>query len=671
MKKVTKLLLVASVAALGTIGFNACGDSVTVVEPAPPPPPEPPPPGAEPAVSIKSVTTGVTFIPVNPAAVVGQIDVTLNVEPGDGNTLQKVAILIDGEEVNSQTVTGSVQQKGEGLSLAVAPSEIILSYNTAQIVDGAARWLNEQHALTATMTTDAGTLTAAAVDLTFNNANLTGVIGFTGNSASAAGGATWFGNDDILASHSPIIYSVTKPTVTYTLAGGCVFATGAGGNSVTATLTEDGNKVTYSATIPKAANLGEFPGCVLTASSTASNTPTLNLDNLAPAGPAPANYTYTDGRNAAAVVGGAPNGWANGSTTFGLTALDGGIGTLVFTLNEAVPVAPAFGIPASFDVGDEVSNGADLGESANGADTKWVLTTALEDGLGNETAAAALGPDNACSQCSSGFTVDLTAPVLSGVAPVGVTYLRPDDGTFGVSPADEIFWFTMQDVLSGLNTSGAGIGVTASRTNLEVDDSTGEICDLVAGFAPCALSVPPPADGTPTPSSHAIVLAGVSTNTAFEDAYAVAAQVSDMAGNIATGATGFTVDITSPAIAFTSQQANISVPGAASATASYAGTFSDANGIGSALVTGYLGAFAAGPPPACGGAVFTPADANIDVINLGLGPAFTFNYTLLSQGAGALSNYCYDVAVSDMTKFITGATAGNPSQVFGSHTTQW
>jgi hypothetical protein len=391
-------------------------------------------------------------------------------------------------------------------------------------------------------------------------------------------------------------------------------------------------------------------------------TKTLNLDNVAPVAPAAGNYTFADARNTAPVVAAPVNLWGNGSTAFGLTGLDGGIGTLVATINLAVPVGSSFGNPASIDVGAEVSTGADLGESAGpaAANAFQLLVSALADGLGNAAASTAILPDVTCNTCSVAFWIDLTSPAFSAVRPTGISVLRPDDGTFAVTALDVISDFTVVENLSGIDADGVGVGVASETTGFTVKRGTTTVGSTLT---------PVPADASLTGAGgtmHAISVAGVSTVVQTTNSYTVSGQIVDQAGNVgAFPGTAFTVDITSPVLNVTAPQQDFNLPGAATAPANIGGDFTDENGIASAKATGFLGTCAVPVSQ------FTINDANIDVIDLGVGPTFAASYTLKTKGVGVTQLYSYPVDIFDTSLFIDGTAAGNQSSTCANQSGTW
>jgi hypothetical protein len=637
------------------------------VIPEPPPPPPPPPPGgAQPSIQIQQITNAAGNV-INPAAAAGQINFVLNVEPGDGNTLQSVSVSLDGAVVGSQSFSANrVPKSSGGVSTSVAPTVIIIPFDTRGTNAAGDRYSNTTHTATAQMTHSGGTASAAELELTFTNANIPGAITFTGNNAQSAGGTTWYGNDDAVGTCSVIYYDTPPSTLGLSATGGLDLGKGSGATLAAATTTGGDLVTTASGTFDRTdsdnkVELTSTVTCTLPATATGYDTTgdgvaditggttltaTLNLDNLAPVAPAAANYTFADARNTAPVAAAPVNLWGNGSTAFGLTGLDGGIGTLVATINLAVPVG----------------SGADLGESASAAASAafQLLVSALADGLGNATASTAILPDVTCNTCSVAFWIDLTSPAFSAVRPTGISVLRPDDGTFAVTALDVISDFTVVENLSGIDADGVGVGVASETTGFTVKRGTTTVGSTLT---------PVPGDGAltgPAGGSIAISVAGVSTVVQTTNSYTVSGQIVDQAGNVgAFPGTAFTVDITSPVLNVTAPPQDFNLPGAATAPANIGGDFTDENGIASAKATGFLGTCAVPVSQ------FTINDANIDVIDLGVGPTFAASYTLKTKGVGVTQLYSYPVDIFDTSLFIDGTAAGNQSSTCANQSGTW
>jgi predicted small lipoprotein YifL len=150
-------------------------------------------------VTIEKVTVGNTNTPVNFLAVAGQIDVTVNVDPGDF-ILSKVELLIDGVVCQGCTQTFTAAQSQAlsaaavyGDEIAGAVSQILFSVQTAAFntTTGVANWLNTNHTVSAKATlTNAGATSTASSnrDMTFANVNTwVASAAFTGTTASATG----------------------------------------------------------------------------------------------------------------------------------------------------------------------------------------------------------------------------------------------------------------------------------------------------------------------------------------------------------------------------------------------------------------------------------------------------------------------------------------------------
>lgn len=150
-------------------------------------------------ISIQKVTVaGNPGTPVDFNNVKGQIDVTLNLDPGD-QTVTKVEVMVDGQTACSQIL--SVAESRQLSLAAVAPEgveaiDVVCSINTAEFnaTTGAAKYPNGIHQLSAKATiggTTPGNVATPSQALTFNNANtfaLTQTLtGTTAQATSAAG----------------------------------------------------------------------------------------------------------------------------------------------------------------------------------------------------------------------------------------------------------------------------------------------------------------------------------------------------------------------------------------------------------------------------------------------------------------------------------------------------
>ena len=208
--------LVTGVAA-GTVGITACSTvnssacgaaTVTVAAPVPA------------TISIQSVTTGTTNTPVNINNVTGQIDVSLNFEPGS-TPATSVELLIDGAVVASQgfsslewaaLVSKAVEEGGE-----LAKVVIVLSVNTAAFnaTTGVPSFFNGPRQLSARANLQGGAQVATpSTTLIFANANIVVVTTSVANGSTAndANGILW-STGDLVATAVPVIYTSANPTI--------------------------------------------------------------------------------------------------------------------------------------------------------------------------------------------------------------------------------------------------------------------------------------------------------------------------------------------------------------------------------------------------------------------------------------------------------------------------
>jgi hypothetical protein len=185
------------------------------------------------SVVIKSVTTGATNVPVVPSNVAGQIDVTLQIDPGE-NDLTKIALLLNGAEVASQTLSNTVAERPVMEQGGIF--EVVFSINTA-VFDGntfMATYPNGIYQLAAELGLDNALETAVAtsIDLTFNNidtfrAMATPTMSMIGTASSSNAGALYYGGGPIVVDVYPVIY--TGRTVASVTTG--FTDTGAGGTT--------------------------------------------------------------------------------------------------------------------------------------------------------------------------------------------------------------------------------------------------------------------------------------------------------------------------------------------------------------------------------------------------------------------------------------------------------
>lgn len=318
------------------------------------------------SVSIASITAGGNLnAPVNPANVAGQIDVRLNVNPGN-QTISKIVLVVGGIRQDSQTYTAAQAAAlrfaaDEALAAQTTFPQVVFTVNTNSFstTTGAPRWLNGAQLVSAQVyTTQAGANSAATAtaqtSLTFNNADGWYATVATSGTATNALNATGFRYDRGALSISvlPVSYTgavVASGTVTF---GSACDASGIGARTTALVAPAAGTSAwtaTYSQTAAAAAtnvNGYEFDAglCALNA---IGETPTVTAVNTA----GDALFTAAAPLNVNAVVGirldnraplnptlvqnpnGRANGWINGAVA--LTSLNTG------ATSNGVMIAPA------------------------------------------------------------------------------------------------------------------------------------------------------------------------------------------------------------------------------------------------------------------------------------------------------------------------------------------
>lgn len=454
-------------------------------------------------VSIASVTQGGLGQPVLLNNVQGQIDVTLNVDPGQQNVEMVELVVVDsisGEEtvVASQAITASASVAAglEGLALDVAkanvqaaaaiaaavPQQIVLSFNTASFdpETGAVAFLNGRKLITARLVLGAGSsedeVASNSVSVLFNNVDgfyvvQTPVNSIEGrnqpNSAIGPNGFVWFQAGNGIAIKSvPVIYSGVRTVASRTIAVSTINpANGAiAGNVVSKTVAGDG--IRNDTLDVGAVEMERLRVTVNGAVDTEGNAFTLvgndghgviNAQDIEKATPAKAANAMIGTRidtirvdNVAPNMGTytinatAPNNWVNADFEFISSSTwsgvsDGGVG-----------------MPGSFPFGatfEYAGCGADdfvAGETATGADIDECATDLTNKAYSGRLAAAdKLG--NAAKTGSVLFGVDKTAPVIA--------YLTIDEeATIADIEGDSVF-MVGAETYAGVDADNAVFGV--------------------------------------------------------------------------------------------------------------------------------------------------------------------------------------------------------------------
>lgn len=272
----TGLVTVTSAAAGGTVNISACSQvtgftsvcgfsALTISIPAPT------------TISIQSITTGATFIPVNINNVVGQVEFSLNMDPG-ANAVAGVDVLIDGVVAASQNFSALQWETARAKAMAEGPEAdvvIILSVNTAEYdcikvgsttCTGATSYKNGSRLISArARITNQTPVATPTQTLIFNNTNgvhakTFATTGTTANALSIAGLRYDRGGLNVVV--VPVIYNAGQTMVasagTTVIFGnpGCD-ASGAGPRARALTAPTSGSD--WSTTFPQANPLGTAP----------------------------------------------------------------------------------------------------------------------------------------------------------------------------------------------------------------------------------------------------------------------------------------------------------------------------------------------------------------------------------------------------------------------------
>jgi hypothetical protein len=463
-------------------------------------------------VTIDKVTVGNTFTPVNFLAVVGQIDVSVNVDPGDF-ILSKVDLLIDGVVCPGCTQSFSEEQSRAlsaaavyGDEVAGAVSNILFSVQTSAFnqTTGAPSWTNKNHTVSARATlTNAGQTSTAASnrDMTFANVNTwVATLAFTGNTASATGttgtsAGLAYRRGGMTVTALPVIYNEGQSIVS---TGGVMtfgsFACDASGNGprvvpvtgsgpFTATFPQaTGGGVTTGTSVANyefssatcAGLTGETP--VLTAVDNQGNNVFAGIGPCIPGGVFPAGQ-FCPANSVAAVrldnrAPGAPtfmanpntrlNGWINGQVAIGAN------GTSSSTINNwLVNGAADAGVGGGavsttsylrfIRIGDA---SAGTVAAANAATAASSLTTPAPTVANNSLCAVISARDELGNESAlPGNSTACTAPPVANLTPVAAQHLR-----FGVDIAPPTIMYDVSSLLADARLNGGSVGTEFAVT---------------------------------------------------------------------------------------------------------------------------------------------------------------------------------------------------------------
>lgn len=331
-----------------------------------------------PRVSIQKVTVaGNLNAPVNLAAAAGQIDVTIDVDPGDF-IAQQVDLLVDGVVVGSQTFTA--EQSAEFTNshampdLANAVASTVISFNTAafNVTTGEVLDINKNgpHLLSARLTVTggggAGTATPSSnLAITFANANTwISNVEFTGTTASATGTNGWaaglaYRRGGMTFTIMPVIYNVGQSVVapgSTLFFGGTCDASGNGQRS--ASLTGTGP---FTAVLPQASS---------------SSVPTLNSLS---------NYEFSPPSCLFGVPANGEVPTLNAVDNNGNTIMNGAIATVAtgYRIDNRAPGAPQFAGNPNGRQNGWINDAVGLtGSNTSATDNDWIINGTADQGIG-------------------------------------------------------------------------------------------------------------------------------------------------------------------------------------------------------------------------------------------------------------------------------------------------
>jgi hypothetical protein len=501
-------------------------------------------------VSIQKVTVaGNLNAPVNLAAAAGQIDVTIDVDPGDF-VAQKVELLVDGVVVGFQTFTAAQSMKLTNAhafaDLANAVASTVISFNTAAFdpITGAVAAINQNgpHILSARLTVVGGGAGGSAVPslaITFANANTwVATLAFTGTTAAATGtsgtsAGLAYKRGGLTITALPVIYNAGQSVVaagSFVNFGSFCDASGTGTRTIAVTGTGP-----FTAALPQTVPSGgnvvntvsnyEFSSAACAGVFPNGEFPTLTaVDNngntiLAAVGPAVATGIRLDNRapgapQFAANPNGRQNGWIN--DVVGLTGSNTSNTDNDWIINGTADAGIGGGSTSSsaylrfLRIGDGTDGTVSAARSATASDaptlppptatniSQCAIATA-QDQLGNE------------SSLPSSSTACLIPPVPSyaGVG-TGTTHLR-----FGVDIDEPTVDYHATSVADGARLNGATFGTEFVVTVADVG-SIG-VSGMLAGTPVKATVIRREADGTiftPTGATSDCVIGALgSSNT--------------------------------------------------------------------------------------------------------------------------------------------------------------
>jgi hypothetical protein len=370
-------------------------------------------------VSINSITAGALNTPVVTNAVVGQMDVTLNVNPGN-QTVSKIVLTVGGIRTDSQVFTAAQSAAmrfaaDEAVAAQSTFPQVVFSVNTAAFnaTTGVPRWFNATQGVSAQLYTTQGGATAAAsataqTNLTFANPNnVTGSISVTGgNSTTDANGYAWK-SGKLSASVIPVIYSVGKTTaaVVVNFGTGVCDNSGAGARS----------KAAAAAGSSWTVEFGNTGGSATDNVSAFEFGPALCAANYT-AGGQSATVDIVDSDGAPLVIGAA----------LGRVRLD-----------NLAPAAPVFAANPNARTAGWINPDVTLTTQGATNLNGWLVATPVDLGVGSGGAQFKIGADQATAIASTTFYTSTASlsPTLDAVAQCAVLYGKDKLGNTSADPA--------------------------------------------------------------------------------------------------------------------------------------------------------------------------------------------------------------------------------------------
>ena len=488
-------------------------------------------------VSIQKVTTNNTQTPVNPNNVTGQIDVTLNVDPGDQTVTKVEVLLVQGAtEIVACSQNLSVAES-EAFRMAAAFEEveavdIVCSINTAEFnpATGVVKYGNGTYQLRARATVAGGTgnVASPSVPLVFNNqsgfiAEVTNAntVGGPASAINPTTGLKWI-QGNVTLKLTAVNYSGGGATVSQlsgTFLGKTFTAvTPAAGTQVFTIVFPNSNTpanplnlVGYQTPVASGQSLPTVSGSTL---STGSTGPTniLNIGASAAALGLPAlDSSRVDNVAPTVPAFTAAPLWVNATTAF--TAGQLGTATIASTTDTGVDA-----VTAEFFVTAEngtltgasgsctltgttaITTGSQL--AATIVNTAYKVRVRYKDSLGNPTCADLSG---------TGIGADFVAP--ANVTLTGITNNQAFN-VIATAQGTNYLLGSTGDNASGISPTTPGI-VSIVRVN-----STGPDTCVIGTGSTCTANAQAGS-------------ASITGGTAGEGYYTLTAQMSDVAGNAA------------------------------------------------------------------------------------------------------------------------------------------